>query len=61
LSQNKKLQLFKNNLLEGIDYYVKLFSETNFFKKDFVKIQNQLTEFKNSIFDIEIPQLELQN
>ena len=57
--QIKKLQSFKNNLLEGIEYYSKLFSETQFFKMDFVKIQNQLHDYKNSIFIIEIPQLEM--
>ena len=57
--QIKKLQSFKNNLLEGIEYYSKLFSETQFFKMDFVKIQNQLHNYKNSIFTIEIPKLEM--
>jgi hypothetical protein len=57
--QIKKLQSFKNNLLEGIEYYSKLFSETQFFKMDFVKIQNQLHDYKNSIFTIEIPKLEM--
>ena len=58
-AQIKKLQAFKNNLLEGIEYYVNLFTETKFFKTDFVKIQNQLHDYKNAIIDIAIPQLEV--
>jgi len=58
-AQIKKLQSFKNNLLHGIAYYVMLFTETKFFKTDFVKIQNQLHEYKNIILNIEIPQLEI--
>jgi len=58
-AQIKKLQSFKNNLLHGIAYYVTLFTETKFFKTDFVKIQNQLHEYKNIILNIEIPQLEI--
>jgi len=56
-AQIKKLQSFKNNLVDGIDYYVKLFTETKFFKTDFVKIQNQLHDYKNTVLKIEIPQL----
>jgi len=58
-AQIKKLQAFKNNLLEGIEYYVNLFTETKFFKPDFVKIQNQLHDYKNAIIAIVIPQLEV--
>ncbi len=58
-AQIKKLQAFKNNLLEGIEYYVNLFTETKFFKPDFVKIQNQLHDYKNAIIEIVIPQLEV--
>ena len=58
-AQIKKLQAFKNNLLEGIEYYVNVFTETKFFKTDFVKIQNQLHDYKNAIIDIAIPQLEV--
>ncbi|WP_264521897.1 hypothetical protein [Flavobacterium sp. N1994] len=58
-AQIKKLQSFKNNLLEGIEYYVALFKETKFFKTDFEKIQNQLYEYKNAVLSIEIPQLEM--
>ena len=56
-AQAKKLQAFKSNLLNGIEYYVNLFTETKFFKTDFVKIQNQLHEYKNAVLGIEIPEL----
>jgi len=56
-AQIKKLQAFKNNLLEGIEYYVKLFKETKFFKTDFENIQNQLHNYKNAVLGIEIPEL----
>ncbi len=58
-AQIKKLQAFKSNLLEGIEYYVNVFTDTKFFKTDFVKIQNQLHEYKNAIIAIAIPQLEV--
>jgi hypothetical protein len=56
-AQAKKLQAFKGNLLEGIEYYVNLFTETKFFKTDFVNIQNQLHDYKNAVLGIEIPEL----
>lgn len=56
-SQIKKLQTFKNNLLDGIAYYVTMFTATNYFKTDFVKIQNQLHEYQKQILGIEIPEL----
>lgn len=59
VSQIKKLHLFKNNLLLGIDYYLKMFEETPFFKTNAVKIQNQLQEYKNLILKIEIPELKI--
>ncbi len=57
--QIKKLHLFKTNLVVGIDYYSKMFSETTFFKSNFVKIQNQLQEYKKAILEIEIPELKI--
>ncbi len=57
--QIKKWHYFKNNLLEGVDYYFKLFTETQFFKKDFVTIQNQLHNYKISINNLQIPKLEI--
>jgi uncharacterized coiled-coil DUF342 family protein len=58
-AQAKKLQAFKSNLLDGIEYYVKLFKETKFFKTDFVKIQNQLHDYKSAVLGIEIPELQI--
>jgi hypothetical protein len=58
-AQAKKLEVFKSNLLEGIEYYVNLFTETKFFKTDFVKIQNQLHDYKNAVLGIEIPELAI--
>lgn len=55
----KRLQLFKNNLLEGIDYYTKIFSETDFFKSNLTKIKKQLQEYKKAILAIDIPMLEI--
>jgi len=56
-AQIKKLQSFKNNLLDGIAYYVRMFTATNYFKTDFVKIQNQLHEYQKQVVGIEIPEL----
>jgi hypothetical protein len=58
-AQAKKLHAFKSNLLDGIEYYVKLFTETKFFKTDFVNIQNQLHNYKNAVLGIEIPELQI--
>ncbi|WP_162127599.1 hypothetical protein [Flavobacterium phycosphaerae] len=58
-SQLKKLQAFKNNLLDGIEYYEKLFTETSFFKKNSAVIEDQLNSYKNTVVSIEIPQLEI--
>lgn len=57
--QIKKWNLFKNNLLEGIAYYKYLFSILDFFKKDNVKIQKQLEDYRLELSDIEIPSLIL--
>ncbi len=57
--QIKKLQAFKSNLLNGIEYYTNLFTRTKFFKTDFVNIQNQLYEYKNAVLGIEIPELQI--
>ena len=57
--QIKKWNSFKNNLLEGIEYYKYLFSTIDFFKKDSVKIQKQLKDYQLELSDIEIPSLIL--
>src|SRR5690606_10091982 len=38
----KKLEAFKNNLLDGISYYRELFSGTTFFRNENGKIQSEL-------------------
>ncbi|MGG7033684.1 MAG: hypothetical protein ACI7YS_00645 [Flavobacterium sp.] len=57
--QIKKWNLFKNNLLDGVEYYNSLFASTAFFKNK-NEIINEALEFcKNQINEITIPELEL--
>ncbi|MBK8634081.1 MAG: hypothetical protein IPN72_11185 [Saprospiraceae bacterium] len=58
-AQIKKWNTFKNNLLEGIEYYQALFSKTNYFKQDLNTIQKQLHTYKAKIEAIEIPEFTL--
>lgn len=58
-SQIKKLQLFKNNIVEGIKYYENMFTSTTFFKDCMETNKHQLEYYKNFILGIEIPQLEI--
>ena len=58
-AQIKKLNLFKNNLLEGIGYYENLFSTTHFFENLKKEIQNQLQFYKAELSEIKIPELVL--
>jgi hypothetical protein len=58
-AQIKKLNLFKNNLLEGIGYYENLFSSTHFFENLKKEIQNQLQFYKAELSEIKIPELVL--
>ena len=55
--QIKKWNSFKNNLLEGINYYQNLFDKTEFFKNERTKIQNQIEQYQLELNDIEIPSL----
>ncbi|MCU4189054.1 hypothetical protein M9Q43_07730 [Flavobacterium sp. HXWNR29] len=57
--QIKKWNLFKTNLLAGIEYYEDLFSSTNFFKEERSKIKNQIEKHKSELIEIEIPSLVL--
>ena len=57
--QIKKWNLFKTNLLAGIEYYEDLFSSTNFFKEERSKIKNQIEKYKSELITIEIPSLVL--
>ena len=56
-AQIKKLQAFKNNLIEGIAYYENLFSSINFFESSVKEIQKQLNSYKAKIIEIKIPEL----
>ncbi|HOY14603.1 MAG TPA: hypothetical protein PLY70_15765 [Saprospiraceae bacterium] len=58
-AQIKKWNAFKNNLLEGIEYYQVLFSKTSYFKEDINTIQTQLDIYKAKVEAIEIPELAL--
>ncbi|MFV0605253.1 MAG: hypothetical protein ACK5NK_05350 [Niabella sp.] len=50
----KKWEKFKNNLLEGIDYYIDLFQQHQWFKNSYHKNRNRLTELAEEINGIEI-------
>ena len=56
LSQIKKWNTFKSNLLSGIDYYEKLFSTTSYFKNDLKKINREFEGLKTKLTAMEIPQ-----
>lgn len=58
-AQIKKLQLFKNNIVEGINYYENLFASTTIFKDCMETNKHQLQYYKNFLLEIEIPQLEI--
>jgi len=57
-AQIKKWNVFKNNLLEGINYYRNLFSTTHFFENSKNEIQKQLTRSETDLQEIEVPHLE---
>ncbi len=57
LGQIKKWNSFKNNLLEGIEYYEDLFSKTSFFESIKNQMQSQLNICKGALIAIEIPNL----
>ena len=56
LSQIKKWNTFKSNLLSGIDYYEKLFSTTSYFKNDLKKINREFEGLKTKLTAMEILQ-----
>jgi len=58
LVQLKKWTAFKSNMLNGIDYYLDLFSTTDFFANGRNTIQNQFQFYKEQVHQIEIPVLE---
>ncbi|GAA4161156.1 hypothetical protein GCM10022217_26390 [Chryseobacterium ginsenosidimutans] len=55
-SQIKKWKTFKENLLEGVNYYENILENTFFFKTD-LDINNQLQEYKLRLSKINIPQI----
>ena len=57
--QIKKLQAFKNNMLDGISYYENLFSDAHYFENGVKEIKKQLDNYKTELTKIEIPKLEL--
>ncbi|TDE02071.1 hypothetical protein [Flavobacterium sandaracinum] len=59
LGQIKKWNSFKNNLLQGIEYYENLFSATPFFESTKKEIRSQFNSYKLELFEIEIPDLKL--
>ncbi|KRD11808.1 hypothetical protein ASE21_08925 [Flavobacterium sp. Root901] len=58
-NQLKKWNSFKSNILEGIEYYQRLFSSTLYFKKEKEKIKTQFDFYKSELNAIKIPTLEL--
>lgn len=58
-AKTKKLESFKNNLLEGIEYYQKLFVSVPNFETIKNEALNHLSVYKNELFSIEIPRLEI--
>lgn len=56
-SQIKKWNTFKNNLLQGINYYQNLLTESDFFKNDLC-IHQQLKQYQTTLMELEIPQTE---
>jgi hypothetical protein len=52
----KKWNTFKNNLLQGIDYYKNLFAGSDFFRKDLFLTQ-QLQQYQYILQQTEIPQV----
>ena len=57
--QIKKWNSFKNNLLEGIEYYQNLFATTNFFAQEKNEIKAQIEHYKQELTGVLIPSLEL--
>ncbi len=58
-AKTKKLESFKNNLLEGIAYYQKLFINIPDFETIKKEMMSQFEYYKNELETIEIPRLEI--
>ena len=59
LGQIKKWNSFKNNLLQGIEYYEDLFSVTPFFESTKKEILRQFDFYKNELIEFKIPELKM--
>jgi len=57
VAQLKKLNAFKSNLNEGIEYYQSLLASNNWFAKSKNTIEKQLNSFKTELFELCIPEL----
>ena len=55
--QIKKWNAFKNNMMEGIEYYQEMFASSHFLEDRITEIQNQLESYKSKIVAIQIPEL----
>ncbi|HSD08761.1 hypothetical protein [Flavobacterium sp.] len=55
--QIKKLNAFKSNLNEGIEYYQSLLASSNWFEKSKQTIEKQLHSYKNELQQLFIPEL----
>lgn len=58
-NQLKKLNSFKANLLEGIEYYYNLFGSSLYFRNDAEKIKYQIDFYKVELISIKIPVPEM--
>ncbi|KDN54268.1 hypothetical protein [Flavobacterium seoulense] len=58
-AKTKKLESFKNNLLEGIEYYQNLFASIPNFETIKKEIVQQFEFYKNEIQSMEIPKLQI--
>jgi CRISPR/Cas system CMR subunit Cmr6 (Cas7 group RAMP superfamily) len=59
ISQFKKWNTYKMNVLEGIEYYQNLFLSTSYFKNDKEKIKIQFDSYKSELNAVQIPLLKL--
>lgn len=57
--QIKKWNAFKENILNGINYYNELFSDSNYFSKIKSELKSQLENYQNELVEITIDKPEL--
>jgi len=58
-AQLKKWNLFKKNLMEGIEYYQTMFATVSAFEKDKTEIKNAFDFYSRELTDVAIPELQL--